>query len=127
MMKPNPTADLDGHTGPVTFLHMDAYKIVTASNEDISINVWEVDTGAQTNSMEYGFPEELMSSCGHSALAVDGYRIAAASCDREQGLVRLWDFTNASCPFSKCEDSKVSKFWNSQSFNDAEDEDPIVE
>ena len=33
-LKPEPIAEMDGHNGPVSYLHMDPYKIVTAGPED---------------------------------------------------------------------------------------------
>ncbi|EEF45018.1 conserved hypothetical protein [Ricinus communis] len=41
--KPEPIAKLDGHTGSVTLLQMDPYKIVTGGPEDLYINTWEAD------------------------------------------------------------------------------------
>ncbi|KAL5575637.1 hypothetical protein UlMin_017336 [Ulmus minor] len=44
-LKPEPIAKMDGHDGPVSYLHMDPCKIVTTSPKDSYINVWDVDTG----------------------------------------------------------------------------------
>ncbi|XP_059449002.1 probable E3 ubiquitin ligase complex SCF subunit sconB [Corylus avellana] len=118
--KPEPIAELDGHTGPVTFLHMDQYKIVTGGPEDSFINVWETDNGSQTNSLICG-PPDRASGC--HALAVNGYRIVTASLGEEQGVLRFRDFTNASCPVAKPEDEHASKFWDTQSYSDTDGSD----
>lgn len=112
-----PIAELDGHCGPVTQLHMDPYKIVSGGHEDIYINVWEVDTGAQTNSLSCCCTEKdghsSRSGCG--AMAVDGCRIATASyCEEEEkGILRFRDFNNGASPVMKLEDEQPSKFWDS--------------
>ncbi|PON35413.1 Guanine nucleotide-binding protein, beta subunit [Parasponia andersonii] len=121
-LKPEPIAELDGHTGPVTYLHMDPYKIVTAGPEDVHINIWEADTGTQTNSLICEFPEEPSTSPGCSALAVDGCRIVTASYGQERGLVRFRDFFHASCPVFQREGDHVSKFWDSLSYSDSDTE-----
>ena len=41
-LKPEPIAELDGHCGQVTLLHMDPYKIVTGGPDNAYVNVWEV-------------------------------------------------------------------------------------
>lgn len=119
-MKPEPIAELDGHTGPVTFLHMDHYKIVTGGPEDSFINVWEADNGTQTNSLISGPPEK---TSGCAALAVNGYRIVTASCGEEHGVLRFRDFTNATCSVAKSEDEHASKFWDPQSYSDTDGSD----
>ena len=123
ILKPEPIAELDGHAGPVTFLHMDPYKIVTAGPEDVHVNIWEADTGTQTNSLLCDYSEEPGTSSGCSALAVDGCRIVTASYGQEQGLVRFRDFFQASCPVLQRESDHVSKFWGSQSYSDTESEE----
>ncbi|CAL5325102.1 unnamed protein product [Camellia sinensis] len=119
-----PVAELDGHTGAVTHLHMDPYKIVTGGPEDSYINVWETDTGLQTNSLICSSPDVLGSgpsgpSC--SAMAVNGCQIVTAGCSEEQGLVRYRNFTNATCHVSSDESELVLKFWGPQSYSDSDD------
>ncbi|XP_028806429.1 uncharacterized protein LOC114761267 isoform X2 [Neltuma alba] len=108
-------AELDGPSGPITLLHMDSYKIVAGGPRDSSINVWEVDTGAQTNSLSCccGEKEAHGNRSGCGALAVDGCRIATASYCQEMGILRFRDFSNASSPVTKLEDDQTSKFWDS--------------
>ena len=103
---------------------MDPYKIVTASHEDVNVNVWEADTGTQTNSLSCGFEKEATNS-GCFAMAVDGCRIVTASSDRGWGLVRYRDFFDASFPAARREhDDHVSKFWDPDSYSDTDsDED----
>jgi WD40 repeat protein len=119
-VKPEPIAELDGHTGPVTLLHMDQCKIVTGGPEDSFINVWEADNGSQTNSLICGPPEKV-SGC--SALAVNGNSIVTASFGEQHGVLRFRDFTNASCPVAKPEDEHASKFWDPQSYSDSNGSD----
>ncbi|KAK9272757.1 hypothetical protein L1049_003134 [Liquidambar formosana] len=120
-LKPEPMAELEGHTGAVTLVHMDPYKIVTGGPEDIYLNVWEADTGAQTNSLTCCFPERSIFSSGCSAMAVNGCRIVTAGCGDEQGLVRFRDFTDATIPVSSYEeDEPTSKFWDPQTYCDSD-------
>ncbi|KAF3444759.1 hypothetical protein FNV43_RR14452 [Rhamnella rubrinervis] len=118
IVKPEPLAEFDGHAGPVTNLHMDPYKIVSAGAEDFYVNVWEAKTGAHANSLACGFPGER-SSCFCSAMAVDGCRIVTTSCDEREGVVRFRDFSNASSPIVKDEAVQASKFWSS-TYSDTE-------
>ncbi|KAI4351604.1 hypothetical protein L6164_005948 [Bauhinia variegata] len=113
-LKPKPIAELDGHGGPVTLLHMDPYKIVTGGTDDSLIHVWEADTGAQTNSFTCCFTERDGSKCGCDAMAVDGCRIATASHCEELGMVCFRDFNDATSPVMKLEEHS-SKFWGSLS------------
>lgn len=125
-LKAEPVAELDGHAGPVTLLRMDPYKIVTAGQEDVCVNVWEADSGTQANSFTCGFPEEPSVASGCSAMAVDGCQIATGSYGPRMGLLRYKDFFNASCPASQRGDDHLSKFWDSESYSDTytdEDED----
>ncbi|KAI9118910.1 hypothetical protein K1719_009585 [Acacia pycnantha] len=110
-----PMAELDGHCGPVTLLHMDPYKIVTGGPRDPEVIVWEVDTGAQTNSLSCccGEKEAHGNRSGCGAIAVDGCRIASASYCEEMGILRFRDFSKASSPVMKLEDDQTSKFWDS--------------
>lgn len=128
VIRPEPIAELDGHTGPVTLLHMDPYKIVTAGQEDVCVNVWEADTGTQTNSFTCGFPEEPSVASGCSAMAVDGCRIVTGSCGPRMGLVRYKDFSSASCPASQreTEDDHASKFWDSESYSDTDEDEAVA-
>ncbi|KAM1112163.1 hypothetical protein EV2_046188 [Malus domestica] len=85
-----------GHGGPVTYLHMDPYKIVTGSPVDTHFNVLDVNTGALTNSLtciEYG----TNNSTRCCALAVNGSRIVIGSVNdvEEVGCLLFRDFANA--------------------------------
>ncbi|KAI9153178.1 hypothetical protein LWI28_007239 [Acer negundo] len=118
-LKPEPMAELDGHTGSVTLLQMDPYKIVTGGPEDSSVSIWETDTGRQTNSLICNSPEVENTSSGCSAMAVNGCRIVTGS---YSGLL-FRDFTNATRPVLKYEDGNDSKFWGTQSYSDTDDEE----
>lgn len=114
--KADPIAELDRHMGPVVRLHMDSYKIVTGTREDVSVNIWEAGTGNFSNSLTTCSPDEEVRPCfGCSALAVDGCRIVTAAYGEEGGPLRFWDFRNASCPVSVREDEPSSKFWGPES------------
>lgn len=121
--KPEPMAELDGHTGAVTLLHMDPYKIVTGCPEDSYINVWEADTGRQTNSFSCSLLEKPDSSFRCSAMAANGCRIVTTGCDEVMGLLRFRDFTNATNPVSSHGDEPTSKFWDAQSYSDTDSSD----
>ncbi|KAJ0099924.1 hypothetical protein Patl1_22139 [Pistacia atlantica] len=99
-LKLEPVAELDGHTGPVTHLHMDPYKVVTGGPEDLHVNIWETDTGMQTNSLLCCSSEETKTVIGCSALAVNGCRIATATYS-ERGLIKFRNFSHAACPISQ--------------------------
>ncbi|KAL5564449.1 hypothetical protein UlMin_027613 [Ulmus minor] len=71
--KPEPIAEMDGNDMLVSYLHMDSYKIVTAGLEDSYVNVWDVDTGTQTNALSGSSLPGTSSNC--SSVAVDGCRI----------------------------------------------------
>ncbi|XP_045816846.1 mitochondrial division protein 1-like [Trifolium pratense] len=116
LLKPKPIAELDGHSGPVTNVHMDSYKIVTGGPDDAYVNVWEVGTGEQTNSL-------LCCLSGCDAMAVDGCRIITAGyCDRSGHLIYR-DFNNATSPVTKLENEPpTSKFWDSQSDDNSDDD-----
>ncbi|KAE9449237.1 hypothetical protein C3L33_18850, partial [Rhododendron williamsianum] len=116
-----PMTVLDGHTGAVTQLHMDPYKIVTGGVDDPYVHVWETDTGVRTNSLFCGSPDALSSSPGCSAMAVNGCRIVTASYRELLGLVRYRDFTNATCLVSSDLREQGSKFWGPQSYSDESD------
>ncbi|GAB4831632.1 hypothetical protein Ancab_005643 [Ancistrocladus abbreviatus] len=119
VMKPEPIAELDGHNGPVTHVHMDPYKIVTGGPHDFCTNVWDLETGLQSNSLICCDPERNANGC--AAMAVDGCRIATAS-SGEEGLVRFRDFMQASHSVSSYEDELGSKFWNKNSYSDTDSE-----
>ncbi|GFZ19176.1 hypothetical protein Acr_27g0009150 [Actinidia rufa] len=121
--KAEPVAELDGHTGAVTHLHMDPYKIVTGGPEDSYINVWETDTGTQTNSLICCSPDISSSGLGCSAMAVNGCQIVTAGCGEELGLIRYRDFKNATCHVSSNESGIASKFWEPQSYSDSDEVD----
>ncbi|KAL5806610.1 hypothetical protein ACOSQ4_029343 [Xanthoceras sorbifolium] len=119
--KTEPVAELDGHSGLVTLLHMDPYKIVSGGPEDSYVSIWETDTGTQTNSLICICPEEEMISSGCTAMAVNGCQIATGSYGEEHGLLLFRDFSNATCPVLKFEDENDSKFWGTQSYSDTDD------
>ncbi|CAK9162873.1 unnamed protein product [Ilex paraguariensis] len=118
--KAEPITELDGHMGPVTRLHMDPYKIVTGGPDDTYVNIWEAETGTQTNSLICCSPDSFYSSNGCSAMSVDGCRI---SCDEEQSVLRYRDFNNATCVAASDESRPASKFWGLQSYSDADESD----
>lgn len=118
-----PMTVLDGHTGAVTQLHMDPYKIVTGGVDDPYIHVWETDTGVRTNSLFCGSPDASSSSPGCSAMAVNGCRIVTASYRELLGLIRYRDFTNATRLVSSDLREHGSKFWGPQSYSDTDESD----
>ncbi|KAG2710262.1 hypothetical protein I3760_04G018900 [Carya illinoinensis] len=118
-LTPGPIAELESHRGPVTFLHMDPYKIVTGGPEDSYVNVLETDTFTQTNSLICCSTEEASTSSGCAGLAVNGYQIVTASYGEEHGLLRFRDFANAACPVVESGDERASKFWDPQSYSDS--------
>ncbi|KAL6136434.1 hypothetical protein ACLB2K_061729 [Fragaria x ananassa] len=118
--KAEPVIELDGgHTGPLTHLQMDPYKIVTGGRgmEDSHVNVWESNTGALISSLTCDLEEASMD-----ALAVNECRIVIANTSRleDSGVLRYRDFSNASCPAVNREGDHSSKFWNPQSYSDSE-------
>ncbi|KAF7112737.1 hypothetical protein RHSIM_RhsimUnG0199700 [Rhododendron simsii] len=118
-----PMTVLDGHTGAVTQLHMDPYKIVTGGVEDSYVHIWETDTGVRTNSLFCGSPDASSSSPGCSAMAVNGCRIVTTSYRELLGLIRYRDFTNATCLVSSDLREHGSKFWGPQSYSDTDESD----
>ncbi|KAG6406870.1 hypothetical protein SASPL_134482 [Salvia splendens] len=117
-----PTTELNGHAGPIKHIHMDSYKIVTGGPDDECVNVWDVDTGRQTNSLLCSAPDrEAVNGC--SALAVDGCRIVTAgTVSPELTAVLIRDFRNATNYLSEpaVASSAVSKFWDPQSSDSLE-------
>ncbi|KAL5563801.1 hypothetical protein UlMin_033548 [Ulmus minor] len=101
-LKPEPIAEMDGHNGPVSYLHMDPYKIVTAGPEDSYVNVWDVDTGTQTNALKI-----VTTHYSH----------------QEHGVVCFRDFTDASCPISSTKNYSSDKFWDSISYRESDKAD----
>ncbi|KAG5129482.1 hypothetical protein AAZX31_13G050100 [Glycine max] len=118
-LKPEPIAELDGHCGQVTLLHMDPYKIVTGGPDNAYVNVWEVDTGVQTNSLLCSSTDDAGSGC--DAMTVDGCRITTASYYEDLGVLRFRDFNHATNPVTKLENEPSSKFWISMSDDDRDD------
>ncbi|KAG7022229.1 hypothetical protein SDJN02_15959 [Cucurbita argyrosperma subsp. argyrosperma] len=116
-LKPEPIAELDGHRGAVNFLHMDPYKIVTGCPDNVDVNVWEADSGAHANSLSCWFTESADSSTTLSSMAVNGCRVVTACYAEDLGLLRCRDYTNASRPIVR-HDEVVSKFWDSQCYDD---------
>ncbi|KAL5582368.1 hypothetical protein UlMin_014810, partial [Ulmus minor] len=120
-LKPEPIAEMDGHDGPVSYLHMDPYKIVTAGPEDSYVNVWDVDTGTQTNGLSGSSLPVSSSNC--SGVAVDGCRIVTTHYShQEHGVVCFRDFTEASCPISSTKNYGSEKFWDSMSYGESDSE-----
>ncbi|XP_068303612.1 uncharacterized protein [Pyrus communis] len=125
-LKSEPIVELEaGHKGPVNYLHMDPYKIVTGSPKDMHVNIWEADTGALTNSLSCGPAGETDRSSVFSALAVNGSRIVTGIVNvlYDVGCLRFRDFTNASCPVVNRDKDHVAKFWNQESYSDADSSD----
>ncbi|KAK7266327.1 hypothetical protein RIF29_18970 [Crotalaria pallida] len=113
--KPEPIAELDGHYGPVTLLHMDAYKIVTGGRNDENVNVWEANTGEQTNSLLACSSEDYGTKIGCDALAVNGSRIITAGGYDDASLLSFRDFNNATNVVTELGKEPLSKFWDSMS------------
>ncbi|KAK9116856.1 hypothetical protein Sjap_015803 [Stephania japonica] len=109
--KPEPVIEMEEHSGPVSSLHMDSYKIVTGSVKDSYCNVWDTNSGKLVNSLRAGIPHVPDILFGCSAMAVSGSRIVTTTCNDERGLVYLRDFNNATCPKPSKEDNQcTSKF-----------------
>ncbi|KAM0958233.1 hypothetical protein ACFX13_023968 [Malus domestica] len=114
--KSEPIAELEaGHKGPVNYLHMDPYKIVTGSPKDQHVKIWEADTGARTNSLTCG-PEGVTNRRSElGALAVNGSRIVTGIVnvrDDVRGCLRFRDFTDASCTDMNRDEPPATRFWN---------------
>ncbi|KAL8144508.1 hypothetical protein V2J09_017540 [Rumex salicifolius] len=125
IQKPEPWAELGGHGGPVTHVHMDPYKIVTGGAYDFNARVWDTQTGARTNSLTCCscYPERSNAFCGCACMAVDGARVVTAS-SCEVGLLRFRDFADASYSVPSYDDDDLaSKFWHTNSSSDSEPED----
>ncbi|KAL0350923.1 UNVERIFIED_CONTAM: hypothetical protein Sradi_4241500 [Sesamum radiatum] len=126
-VKVEPSAELDGHVGPVKLLHMDPHKVVTGGPDDPLVNVWDANTGTRTNSLICSPQDKLAEGLGCSAMAVDGCRIVTASGDdQENTIVRFRDFRFATCHVSSNlseASSAVSKFWGPHSDSDSEELD----
>lgn len=120
--KPVPIAELEGHRGPVSFLHMDPYKIVTGGPGDIYVNIWEVDSGTQANSLSCWFNEDAGSSTTLSSFAVNGCRIFTACYDEDLGLLRCRDYTSASRPIVE-HGEVLSRFWDPECYSDSNNSD----
>ncbi|KAK9119405.1 hypothetical protein Scep_017498 [Stephania cephalantha] len=95
--KPEPVFEMEEHSGPVSSLHMDSYKIVTGSLKDSYCNVWDTSSGTFVNSLPVAIPHEPVVLSGCSAMAVSGSRIVTATCIDECAQVYLRDFNNATC------------------------------
>ncbi|KAF5769887.1 putative transcription factor WD40-like family [Helianthus annuus] len=114
-----PMAELDGHIGPVTHLHMDSNKIVTGGPEDPHISIWAANTGNQTNVLSCS----PLDSSGCFAMAADGFRIVTAGYNQEYGVLRFRDFNNAVCSGSLNEHVTGSKFWCPSTSGDGDESD----
>ncbi|XP_071913077.1 uncharacterized protein [Coffea arabica] len=118
--KAEPLAELDGHEGPVKHIRMDAYKIVTGGPDDCYVKVWEVDTGAFTNSLNCA-PDHPTPGFGCSAVAVRGCRIVTAGSNGGEGSLCYRDFSSATQPVSSDNSIPASKFWDSSSYSDTDE------
>ncbi|KAH1192614.1 TAF5-like RNA polymerase II p300/CBP-associated factor subunit 5L [Glycine max] len=119
-LKPEPIAELDGHCGQATLLHMDPYKIVTGGPDNAYVNVWEVDTGVLTNSLLCSLTDGAGSGC--DAMVVDGCRITTTSYSEDSGVLCFRDYNHdATNPVTKLENEPSSKFWISMSDDDSDD------
>ncbi|KAE9590377.1 hypothetical protein Lal_00028131 [Lupinus albus] len=114
-IKAEPVAELDGHCGPVTLLHMDAYKIVSGGCKDEYINVWEAETGKQTNSILACDTVEFGTKIGCNAMAVKGSRIVTAVQKETNSILSFRDFKTATNLISNLGKQPQSKFWDSTS------------
>ncbi|OIW06706.1 hypothetical protein TanjilG_04100 [Lupinus angustifolius] len=114
-LKPEPIAELDGHCGPVTLLHMDAYKIVTGGCKDEYINVWETETGKQINSLVACDSVEYGAKIGCNGMAVKGSRIVTVVEKQTNSLISFRDFQSATNLVSNLGKEQQSKFWDSMS------------
>lgn len=112
-------AELDGHVGPVTHLHMDSYKVVTGGPEDPNVSIWAADTGDQTNVLSCS-PHD---SIGCASMAADGFRVVTSSYDQGFGVLRFRDFNNAVCSGSSDEQQTGSRFWCPSTSGDAAESD----
>ncbi|XP_010551865.1 PREDICTED: probable E3 ubiquitin ligase complex SCF subunit sconB [Tarenaya hassleriana] len=110
--RPRAITEMDGHNGPITFLHMDQYKVVTGGPEDASVNVWESDTGTKTISLKCcRDAPPLRARC--SAMAVKGCQLVTAGYYHGSRMAGAYyrDFSNATLPLSRSEDENASKLW----------------
>ncbi|XP_076955663.1 uncharacterized protein LOC143630565 [Bidens hawaiensis] len=114
-----PMAELDGHVGPVTHLHMDPYKVVTGGPEDPHVSIWAADTGDQTNVLSCS----PLDSTGCVSMAADCFRIVTAGYNQEHGVLRFRDFNNAVCSGLSDEHLTGSKFWCPSTSGDGEESD----
>ena len=122
-VKTKPLGLLDGHIGPVKFLHMDRYKVVSGSPEDPFVNVWESDTGRQTNILACNPTGGLHSTTGCSAIAVNGCEIVTGSCTEGQGIIHYRNFNYATSQVLAEENEGGSKFWGPQHCSDSYESD----
>ncbi|KAM7257102.1 hypothetical protein ACFE04_012843 [Oxalis oulophora] len=114
-----PMSELEGNDGPVTYLHMDQYKVVTAGANIGDMKIWETDTGTEIYSLPISWLEEgEWSGFPRSAVAVDGCRVATAVRTEREAFIRFWDFSDSCIPVSKVEKESRSRFWDQQSSND---------
>lgn len=111
-------AELEGHIGSLSLLHMDPYKVVAGGSESSSISIWETDTGRQMKSFNCYHPLADVSSLGCSAMAVNGCRIVMGTWGRDSAHLQFRDFSKATCPVQEHEDANESKFWGVQSYSD---------
>ncbi|KAI3799152.1 hypothetical protein L1987_34442 [Smallanthus sonchifolius] len=114
-----PMAELDGHIGPVTHLHMDPYKIVTGGPEDPHVSIWAADKGNQTNFLSCS----PLDSSGCCAMTADGFRIVTTGYNQEYGVLSFRDFNNAVCSGSLDEHVSGSKFWCPSTSGDGDESD----
>lgn len=116
-------AELSGHRGRVNLLHMDPYKIVTGGQEDLRLNIWETETGQQTNSLICCSGDDPHPGCGFSAMAADGCRIVTTFSDQQYGVMHIMDFNSATSPVLFDAGTDHSKFWSPISYSDTDESD----
>ncbi|TVU21476.1 hypothetical protein EJB05_31112 [Eragrostis curvula] len=107
--------------GPVKFLHLDSYKVVTGVPSDEEVHVWETRTGDLLNTLSCGGPVQSVGRSTVSAMAVNGCRIAMAGTSAEGSFVHYQDFLKSSVQVS-LPGREVSKFWRPQQSDDTDDD-----
>lgn len=97
---PDPWAVLGNHNGPVSCVHIDAYKVISGGPEDSNVYVWDAKTGCLLNSLDVVDDRDPSTVVGLSAFAAQGTRLVTGTCLGVPGAVRIRDFSN-------CTDVKV--------------------
>ncbi|KZV46331.1 guanine nucleotide-binding protein subunit beta-2-like 1 [Dorcoceras hygrometricum] len=106
---------------------MDAYKAVTGGPDDPYVSVWDVGTGARSNSLSRSSFDDPSRRFGCLAMAVDGRQIVLLAVMMNCAFTAPGlQFCYPSCFLEEWEQSSAgSKFWNpqSQSLSDSEEPD----